>query len=100
MMKMELRGRPPSIGAWCLAWHIGTAHRGDMVAFAKATQLGVFTVAGLLDGSVIPADLMAATITAATRGSIVKIDFQRNADGIRWHRAPRAYAPRGERMAA
>jgi hypothetical protein len=100
MMKMELRGRPPSIGAWNLAWHIGCAHRGDMVAFARATHLSVLTVEGLLDGSVIPADVMAATICAATRGWIGKIDFQRNADSVRWHQAPSRFRPRGERKAA
>ncbi len=100
MMKLDLRGRgrPKNEGAWRLAWHIGRCHGGDLLSFCAASRLDRSKVEAMLDGELIPGDMIGLAVWACSHCAIAKRDFQRRLSGVRWYDQP---GPRrAERLAA
>lgn len=80
-MKMHLVACVPNEGARRLADWIGRECGGDLHAAATRLRVSAIQLSGLLDGSVLPGELMLADLVWRTERAMTSLDWYRKAAG-------------------
>lgn len=81
MMKMHLVACVPNEGARRLANWVGRECGGDLYAAAARLHIAAIQLCGLLDGSVLPGDMLLADLVWRTERAMTSLDWYREAAG-------------------